>query len=90
MQVKFNLVKSSSYICENIVACFAVILGMKQFRITVLIYSVNLRIQSKYKKIRTRNKSVFGHYLRGVFQEKLYIGCHRRRDIRQGIQHKGS
>ena len=90
MQVKFNLVNSSSYTCENIVACFAVILGMKQFRIIVLIYSVNLRTQSKYKKTRTRNKSVSGHYLPGIFQEKLHIGCHQRRDIRQGIQHKGS
>ena len=28
------------------------------------IYEVNLRIQSKYRKIRTRNNSVFGHFSR--------------------------
>ena len=28
------------------------------------IYFVNLRIQSEYRKIRTRNKSVFGHFSR--------------------------
>ena len=27
-------------------------------------YSVSLRIQSKYMKIRTRNNSVYGHFLR--------------------------
>ena len=26
-------------------------------------YSINLRIQSEYRKIRTRNNSVFGHFL---------------------------
>ena len=30
------------------------------------IYSVNLRIQSEYRKIRTRNISVFGHFSRSV------------------------
>ena len=28
------------------------------------IYSVNFRIQSEYRKIRTRNNSVFGHFSR--------------------------
>ena len=30
------------------------------------IYSVNLRIHSKYRKIRTRKNSVFGHFSRSV------------------------
>ena len=30
------------------------------------IHGVNLRIQSKYRKIRTRNNSVFGHFSRSV------------------------
>ena len=34
------------------------------FGLNTAIYSVNLRIQSKYRKIRTRNNSVFGHFSR--------------------------
>ena len=30
------------------------------------IYEVNLRIQSEYRKIRTRKNSVFGHFSRNV------------------------
>ena len=36
------------------------------FPVFGLIYSVNLRVQSKYKKIRTRKSSVFGHFSRTV------------------------
>ena len=36
------------------------------FRHITEIYSVNLRIQSEYRKIRTRNNSVFGHFSRSV------------------------
>ena len=36
------------------------------FGLNTEIYSVNLRIQSKYRKIRTRNNSVFGHFSRSV------------------------
>ena len=32
------------------------------FRLKKEIFSVTLRIQSEYKKVRTRNNSVFGHY----------------------------
>ena len=33
----------------------------------IFLYSdVNLRIQSEYRKIRARNYSVFGHFLRSV------------------------
>ena len=31
------------------------------------IYGINLRIQSKYKKIRTRNNSVFEHFSRSAY-----------------------
>ena len=34
------------------------------FGLNTEIYSVNLRIQSKYRKIRTRKYSVFGHFSR--------------------------
>ena len=36
------------------------------FELNMEIYSVNLRIQSKYRKIRTRKNSVFGHFSRSV------------------------
>ena len=36
------------------------------FRLKTEIYEVNLRIQSKYRKIRTRDKSVFGHFSRSA------------------------
>ena len=36
------------------------------FALNTEIYRVNLRIQSEYKKIRTRNNSVFGHFSRSV------------------------
>ena len=32
------------------------------FGLNTVIYSVNLRIQFKYRKIRTRNNSIFGHF----------------------------
>ena len=32
------------------------------FGLNTEIYEVNLRIQSEYRKIRTRNNSVFGHF----------------------------
>ena len=36
------------------------------FGLNTEIYSVKLRIQSKYGKIRTRKNSTFGHPLRGM------------------------
>ena len=36
------------------------------FGLNTEIYSVNLRIQSEYRKIRTRKTSVFGHFSRSV------------------------
>ena len=33
------------------------------FRLNTDMYSLNLRIQSEYRKIRTRNKSLLGHFL---------------------------
>ena len=32
------------------------------FRLNTVIYFVNCRIQSEYRKIRTRNNSIFGHF----------------------------
>ena len=37
------------------------------FGLNTEIYSVNLCIQSKYRKIRTRKNSVFGHFSRSVY-----------------------
>ena len=36
------------------------------FRLNTEIYEINLRIQSEYRKIRTRKNSVFGHFSRSV------------------------
>ena len=36
------------------------------FELTTERYSISLRIQSEYGKIRTRKNSVFGHFLRSV------------------------
>ena len=41
------------------------------FGLNTKIYSVNLTIQSKYRKIRTRNNSIYGHFSRSeVFYKK--------------------
>ena len=40
------------------------------FGLITKIYSVNLCIQSKYKKIRTRKNYVFGHFSRSDWMEK--------------------
>ena len=37
------------------------------FGLNTEIYGVNLRIQSKYRKIQTRKNSVFGHFSRSVY-----------------------
>ena len=45
------------------------------FRLNTQRYSVSLRIQSEYRKIRTRNNSVFGHFSRSIsilFWKKLW------------------
>ena len=39
---------------------------MKSVQIRIYFWSVFPYIQSEYSKIRTRNNSVFGHFLRGV------------------------
>ena len=38
------------------------------FGLNTEIYSVNLRIQSEYRKIRTRKNTVFGHFSRGQYK----------------------
>ena len=43
------------------------------FGLNIEIYGVNLRIQSEYRKIRTRKNSVFGHFSRsGIFARYAY------------------
>ena len=41
------------------------------FGLNTEIYSVNLLIESEYRKIRTRNNSIFGHFLHIVKQNYL-------------------
>ena len=41
------------------------------FGLNAEVYSVNLCIQSEYKKIRTRKNSVFGHFSRSVWKQSL-------------------
>ena len=41
------------------------------FGLNTDIYSVNLRIQSKYRKIRTRKNSVFGHFSSSVKDKEI-------------------
>ena len=43
------------------------------FGLNKKIYSVNLRIQSGYRKIRTRKNSVFGHFSRSVGHNSMKI-----------------
>ena len=42
------------------------------FGLNMEIYGVNVRIQSEYRKIRTRNNSAFGHFSRSVTANSLY------------------
>ena len=37
------------------------------------IYSVNLRVQSEYSKIRTRKSFVFGHFSRNVRSSREFV-----------------
>ena len=41
------------------------------FGLNTEIYSLNVSIQSEYRKIRTRNNSVFGHFLRSGYFRNL-------------------
>ena len=44
------------------------------FGLNTEIYRVNLRIQSKYRKIRTRKNSAFGHFLRSaIYLFKIFF-----------------
>ena len=43
------------------------------FELNTEIYSVNLRVQSKYRKTRTRNNSVFGHFTRSVTLSRVRL-----------------
>ena len=42
-------------------------------RLNMEIYSVNLHIQSEYRKIQTRKYSVFGHFSHSEYLNKLII-----------------
>ena len=51
------------------------------FRLNTEIYSVNLRIHPKYRKMRIRRNSVFGHFSRSEFQttnDKMSFGLKRK------------
>ena len=60
------IVKHCNRICYTVwkVSKYGVISGPRfpVFGLNMEIYSINLCIQSKYRKIRTRNNSVFGHF----------------------------
>ena len=59
------------------VSKYAVISGpyFPVFGFNTEIYEVNLRIQSEYRKIRTRNNSVFGHFSCSV-QNIVFLPFH--------------
>ena len=46
------------------------------FGLSTKIYPVNLRIQSEYRKVRSRNNSVFRHFSRSAMHRKaMTTGC---------------
>ena len=55
------------------------------FGVNTEIYSINLRIQSKYGKIRTRKNSVYGHFLRSA---KVMNEAEDKRQIGRGYMFK--
>ena len=60
------IIKSEDYITARKLSEYGVISGLyfPVFGLNTEIYGVKLRIQSRYRKIRTRNNSVFGHISR--------------------------
>ena len=42
-------------------------------RLNIVIYSVNLRVQSEYGKTRTRKNSVFGEFSHSVYSSICHI-----------------
>ena len=56
---------------------YGVIFGphFPEFGLNAEIYGVDLRIQSEYMKIRARNNSVFGHFLRSKSLGFYFIWC---------------
>ena len=42
------------------------VFGLNTEGLNMEIYGVNIRIQSEYRKIRTRNNSLFGHSSRSI------------------------
>ena len=47
------------------------------FGLNTEIYGVNLHIQSEYRKIRTRNNSVFGHFLHSFLNDYQHPKIHK-------------
>ena len=43
------------------------------FRLNTERYGVSLRIQSEYRKMRTRNNSVFGHFSRSIYRQTKFF-----------------
>ena len=50
------------------------VFGLNTEGLNMEIYGVNIRIQSEYRKIRTRNNSLFGHFSRSIIQKENYKG----------------
>ena len=69
------IVKHCNRICYTVwkVSKYGVISGPRfpAFGLNMEIYSINLCIQSKYRKIRTRNNSVFGHFSRSTIRSRF-------------------
>ena len=42
------------------------------FELNTEIYGVNIHIQSKYRKIRTRNNSIFGHFSSSGYNDEVF------------------
>ena len=51
------------------------------FGLNAEIYGINLRIQSEYRKIRTRNNSLFGHFSRSDYLDLKYLGWDQKERI---------
>ena len=60
LNYKISLFRSKKLSCHNSLHC------VKSVQIRSYFWSVFSCIQSKYRKIRTRNNSIFGHFSRSV------------------------
>ena len=71
----FSLINTASSWSQ--VSRYRVISGpyFPAFRLNTERYEVSIRIQSECRKIRTRNNSVFGHFLRGEWNNYCISEC---------------